>query len=264
MLQCACEFQKNKQIIWWLHESSFFYPGIFRTYPQYRGYEIAENTRVLAVSNVAKRCFEKYYPDRVNGILPVAVPDMALSEKKDAGENCIFVYVGEFLPYKGVTEIIDAFSGAIQNGLENAELWLVGKHYGNEYGDEILRKTKDNTRIRLCGVLSQKDLEQVYSEMDALICASPEETLSITCIDAMRNEKPCIVSRGAGISEYLKDNENALIFTPGDVEELTRKMVWVANNRDEARNMGKQARTAYLENFTYDIFVKRIHDILNV
>ena len=264
MLSCVYEFQNTSPIIWWLHESSLVYPSVFYDNTQYQSKEVDVGVQIVAVSNVAKRCFEKYYPGRVNGILPIAIPDAKYNLTYEQHEKLVFAYVGSVAFHKGVHIILDSYEELLNRGYTNTELWIIGKQYDDIYGADIIKRIKQINSVRYLGELTQAELDEIYKEIDTIICASEEEALSITCIDAMKNEKLCIASNGAGISEYLSHEEDALLFNPGNSNELLERMIWQISHRREARQMGISSRQIYLDNFTYTRFNSRIMRLFEV
>ena len=262
MLPCVIEFQKFKPVIWWLHESSFFYPGVFRENPQYYNQEPDVNTKVLSVSGFAKKNFEVYYPGRVDDILPLAIKDVDNYKKLPVGGKCVFAFVGEIIIYKGIHSIIEAFEALSEAQIQNSELWIIGRNYNDEYGIDIAKRIEKNEHIKHLGVLSQAEVDGIYDNIDAHICASPEEMLPTVCIEAMKHGRLCIVSNGAGITEYLTDGKDSFIFDPNDITALSDRMSWVINHREEARIMGNNARQVFLEHLTSDVFVNKVNNII--
>jgi glycosyltransferase involved in cell wall biosynthesis len=51
--------------------------------------------------------------------------------------------------------------------------------------------------------------------------------------------KPVIAPRLLAISQIVKDGENGLLFNPGDPDDLAKKLVWLLNNIDEDKKMGR-------------------------
>ena len=220
------------------------------------------SVKVFSVSGFAKRCFEKYYPNRVNGILPLATMDMDYYEALPIHGKCKFVFVGEIVRYKGLHTILDAYEGLSEKNIENSELWIIGRNYNDIYGEDIKKRISGVKHIKYLGVLSQRTIEEIYEQIDVLVCASPEEMLPTVCIEAMKYGRLCIVSNGAGITEYLTDGKDSFIFDPQNISELSDRMSWVIDHREEARIMGNNARQVFLEHLTSDVFISKVSDVI--
>ena len=61
--------------------------------------------------------------------------------------------------------------------------------------------------------------------------------------------KPVVVTRVGEIPEYLKDQENAFIASPGDAHNFAMKMKQVMNNYDDALKVGHKGQQLALTTF---------------
>ena len=86
--------------------------------------------------------------------------------------------------------------------------------------------------------------------------------MSITTVEAMMHEIPCIVSDAAGIADFIKDGIDGIIFKSGDVDDLYDKMLWCINNKDIAEKIGKKGRRLYESTFSKAVFDNNLMRIL--
>lgn len=79
--------------------------------------------------------------------------------------------------------------------------------------------------ITYVGPVAYQDLPIYYSKMDLFVFPTLlRESLGLVGLEAMAASVPVIASRIGGITDYLRDGDNGLYFTPGDSEDLANKI----------------------------------------
>jgi len=68
--------------------------------------------------------------------------------------------------------------------------------------------------------------------------------------EAFACSTPVICSRMGAMQELVSDGRNGLHFTPGDSDDLARKVEWAWSHPDEIRAMGVAARKEYEAKYT--------------
>jgi glycosyltransferase involved in cell wall biosynthesis len=63
------------------------------------------------------------------------------------------------------------------------------------------------------------------------------------------------------MQEIVHDGQTGLHFTPGDADDLARKVEWAWAHPDEMRKMGQNARAEYEANYTADRNYKMLIDV---
>jgi glycosyltransferase involved in cell wall biosynthesis len=80
---------------------------------------------------------------------------------------------------------------------------------------------------------------------------------------AMRSRKPVVVSNIAGLDDYVIDGEDAVLFAPGDVEDLKAKLQWLLANPERRNEIGRAARATYERSFNSRVFARELFDVLS-
>ncbi|MGC8846685.1 MAG: glycosyltransferase family 4 protein, partial [Candidatus Hydrogenedens sp.] len=119
------------------------------------------------------------------------------------------------------------------------------------------------------GWLSREELFNIYRQSD--ICVIPShwaEPFGITALEAMALGKAVIASKIGGLKETILDNQNGLLFEPGNPLELSEKLNLLLNNPQIKMTLGKNARKSVLENYIWDIIIDKyylplIEDVLS-
>ena len=78
--------------------------------------------------------------------------------------------------------------------------------------------------------------------------------------DAMSMAKPVIASRVSDLPNVLKDC--GVIVTPGDIDELVRKMALLLDNPELAKELGKKARDKCIQEYSYDAMAPKLHELV--
>jgi glycosyltransferase involved in cell wall biosynthesis len=83
------------------------------------------------------------------------------------------------------------------------------------------------------------NVEQYYLAADIVVAPFVTPHFSRAVMEAGAMAKPVVGSRIGGITEVLDDGKVGLLATPGDPEDLARKICYLIENRDLAREMGR-------------------------
>ena len=260
MLQCACEISRVKPVMWWVHEPLSLY-NTRHSYDEYDNLKAMKNVHVYAVSKVAKKNFEYYYPDKVSGILSLGIPDEYIEESQEnnADKKVVFATIGGISEIKGQIFFAKAVSYFSLEERSNAEFWIIGKTNENTlYYQKLKQACSFIPQIKFVGELTREELRCKYREIDVVVCASLEETLSIAVIEGMMHKKICITTSNTGIAEYIDDGVNGFICDVGDSVQLYERMSWIMKNRNNLDNIRINARKTYEEYFSMEQFGDRL------
>jgi glycosyltransferase involved in cell wall biosynthesis len=122
--------------------------------------------------------------------------------------------------------------------LEHARLALVGSGPAEAY---LKDKFKD-TNTTFMGYMSGKELAQAYASADVFVFPSDTETLGFVAMEAMASGVPAIGARAGGLPDAITDGKTGLLFTPGDLGDLTEKVKTLLYNQELREVYAKQAR----------------------
>ncbi len=271
LIDSAVKIFARKPMLWWVHEPSNTYTkyreNFLARYPQYMTDKSISKIPVFAVSNVAQRAFLEFFPNCKVEILPYCLMDEGLN-KATGNSQTIREFnhsVISFALIAGISKIKQQQLFLRAAKLLN-EQWpalcrfiLIGNVGSSEYAKETLQLAKDIPNVEIRGVLTRQAMKEAYlNEIDVVVCASLEETMSLTITEGMMYGKVCICSAGAGMADYISDGENGFVCKAGSLDSLYEKMLFCARHFDELSTMREKARKTYEENFSMDIFAKRL------
>ncbi len=263
MANCAYHISKIKNTLWWIHEGERIL--IEKGYRQvdWRIRKKHLDAKVVAVSNIAKKEFNKVYRNVDVSILPIGVPDQFDKQEKIKNtDKLVFAVIGSIIKLKAQDDFLKA-AQQIGSRNNNIEFWLIGKRFNDDNYNEIIDVLQNDIQgVKYLGELSRDEMKSVYQKIDVLVCPSLIESMSLTTIEAMINNKAVIVSDKTGISKYITIGKDGFVFKAGDIKDLEEKMQWMIDHAEKRRQMGARARELYESEFSIGILSKKIVKLL--
>ncbi len=116
------------------------------------------------------------------------------------------------------------------------------------YGEGVLRSQLETLindlglgeSIFLPGAVS--DIQEKMSKAEIFALSSNFEGMSNALMEAMAIGVPCISTNCAGSDELIQNEENGLLIDVGDEEGMLNALLYMAEHREVAAEMGKKAR----------------------
>ncbi len=142
------------------------------------------------------------------------------------GGEFVFGYIGTHIPAKGVDQLIQAFAG-LQG---RCRLRIYGryqepntralKHLVNTLARDI------RERIEWCDeYCNQQIVKSVFNHVDAIVVPSIWlENSPLVIHEALQARVGVITANAGGMAEFVRHEENGLLFRHRDVEDLRRQM----------------------------------------
>lgn len=265
MIQCACEISKYRPVLWWIHEPKFVFEQTIKYFPVYAHEQSMKYTSIYAVSDIAKDNFNNYFPHTANNILHYGIPDMLdINEKikrKNKKKKIIFAIIGTVTELKAQDIFLQAANQIEAAG--QAEFWIIGALDLDDYGRRITKMADSSTDVKIKGVLTREEIYNVFPQIDVVVCASREETMSLTVNEGMMFGKVCITTDNTGVADYIQNGENGFVVPVGDIEALRKRMQWIIDNRTQMNRIGLKARETYEKYFSMEIFGEHLEKAVN-
>ena len=262
MVRCALKVnQKNRKIVW-LHENEDTYDEVRYWSDEIQSVAHDDSIAIFAVSNRARNIFlSEYRVKRKIEILFAPIEDWNNTRRINKNEFVI-VLIGNICQRKGQDIFLDAIRGIPKEKKSHMLFLLIGSKGIDEFSKAVYEKTLLENNVILLGERSQQKIRSIYSYIDLVVVPSREETLSMVAVESMMMRKTCIVSDHCGIAEYISDGVNGFVFKSEDVDELTKMIVKLFDNKVNLNTVGEQARKLYEEHFSIKKFEERLSYIL--
>lgn len=206
-----------------------------------------------------------------NGIDISRFRPFEVDELKDryniACEN-ILVCICAIHKQKGVHILLEILP-KLQKYYKNIKLVVVGTGpYLNEL-KSLAIKLNLHENVIFAGKVSEENLPKYYNLADIFVFPTLRmEGLPLVVPEAMACQKPVITSRIGGIPTAIEHEIDGILIEPGNREELVRNILYLLDNQDAAKQLGKRARGKVIKKLSLDKMVddtiKVYEEVINV
>ncbi len=170
-----------------------------------------------------------------------------LTPKKDAKKSFnvygakVILSIGGIEPRKNTITTLRAFN-IVRLALKTKGeklVWLIGggetlfdyMEYRDEFFSEVenlgLELDKD---VFVLGNVPESKMQSLYNSADVFVFPSIKEGWGLVVQEAMAAGVPVIASGIEPMTEYLVDEENSLLISPMDYDEMAQKIIMVFDN----------------------------------
>ncbi|MBH8565027.1 glycosyltransferase family 4 protein [Nostoc sp. CENA67] len=214
---------------------------------------------IVVLSEVAKQSFIQagFSPNQIAVLTPfVDTNRFRPTPKQD--EVFRVLYVGTIEPRKGVPYLVDAF---IKAEIPNSELLIVGGT-----STRALRIFMENTLSKHANIkqefwdFSRVDPTEVFGRCSVLVLPSVEDGFGLVALEAMACGLPVIVTSQCGAADVVENAVNGFVVPPRDIQAITDKLLFFANNEPTRQEMGKSARITS-EKQTQEVYQQTLEQI---
>ena len=172
--------------------------------------------------------------------------DRLRGRERAVGEHFTFGYIGTHIPAKGVDQLIRAFGEV--TGEHQLRIW--GRDRGVETaGLKALARElpgRGGSRVQWMGEYRNPDIvSEVFDRCDAIVVPSIwAENSPLVIHEALQAGVPVITADYGGMAEYVRHEENGLLFAHRDTGSLARQMQRLA---EDPRLAGRLGARGYLQ-----------------
>jgi len=161
-------------------------------------------------------------------------------------ERMVFLYVGRYHPWKGISELIKAAR------LFPDDLFIFA-------GTGTLPAHPENC-IDI-GAVEPNNVPILMNTADCLVLPSYTEGLPNVLMEALSCAVPVIATDVGGCPEVVKDGVTGLLIPPKDVPALQNALVWMKEHPDERKKMGVEGRSDMIERYEIQHLIARMIQI---
>ncbi len=169
-------------------------------------------------------------------------------------EYKVIGYCGRIGREKNLTTLFRSFN-SLNKKYSKTKLLLVGK--GPESEEKIF---KEKNNIIMVG---EKDNVVPYLQaMDIYVLPSLTETTSLSTLEAMACGLPVVVTPLPALKKYIIDKENGFFFPKENWLVLRKKLETLLKKPHLRFSVGQQARKTVIKEYSWDLTVKKIKNVL--
>ncbi len=179
-------------------------------------------------------------------------------------KNKLILFVGRFLPEKGITTILKSRDLLIKKGRKYKYLF-VGKGPLSYLVKNIEEKSDD---VKVIDWLSMEKLPNIYNSANLFIYPSNItkrwiEQFGFSMVEALSCQIPVIASRVTGPKTIVKEGKDGFLITPGDAKGLAEKIELLMEDKTLNRRFGKFGRKDMIKRFSDYVISKKLYHVFN-
>lgn len=157
--------------------------------------------------------------------------------------------VGDVIPTKGQELVLRALA-AIREKIPQVQYEIIGDGPQLLSLRRLAAQLNIDSRVSFLGRRSRTQVAEAMRRCTILALPSSYEGLGCVYLEAMATGKPVIGCRGQGIEEIIRHRENGWLVEDASVEEVTRALLCLLENRELREKIGSEARPTVLHQFT--------------
>lgn len=198
-------------------------------------------------------------------VVPYGIPQprAVAVEREGSDGRTKFVALGSYEPRKGQDLLVNAIQLLTPENRKAASFTIAGRVLDEKFFARVIKSASPFDNIVLGAALNHGESLRLLAEADVLVCASRDETMPISIIEAMSLGKTVISADVGGISEWLRDGLNGLLVPPEHPAHLA-SAISVCIARPQIRRVFAAAgRQTFARYFTLDRFGSCFAELLD-
>ncbi len=209
---------------------------------------------------VARQAFD--VPSRMIrcGVDSFALPLARRGRQPPAGIRLLSV--GVLFPHRRLEDVIRAVRIVRDAGCECTYEIIGSDRFHPGYGVGLRNLIG---KLRLEGLvearfeaIGETALEEAFARADVFVFANEQQAWGLAPLEAMLRNLPVIVSRGAGVSEVLRDRETALLVDPRHPDQIANAIRELAGSQELRRRLCEKGRELVVSAFTSKHYAEQI------
>lgn len=252
------------KVFWWLHECDNYYHAVCDLegcMPELNQYVIP-----IFVGNKVKESFNKFYKtDIVYENLLYGLPDREINAAElKKSDKIVFALIGAIIYRKGQDIFLHAIEQLNEDIRSQCEFWIIGNspHENSQLLKLIYMMGSMFPEIKYLGGLPFNDMQNLYEEIDVVVCPSRIDPMPVVVTEGLMNKKICLISDNIGTVQFMQDGQNGFIFPSENVAALSEKIEYIVKNYNAIGSIPEKGNEIYKEYFTNQKFEENLSLIL--
>ncbi|MDB5104001.1 MAG: glycosyl transferase group 1 [Fibrobacteres bacterium] len=168
------------------------------------------------------------------------------------------VFMGAIAPHKGIFTLLEAFKKPLANGLR---LKIIGDGESMRAVQAFIER-ESMANVDLLGFMGGVERLLILKRgRFSIVPSECFETFGVSIIESFACGVPVVGARIGAIPDLIKQEDNGLLFSPGDSAELRQALEILDDTPSKCVAMGKKARRKFEEEFTADRNYSRLMEI---
>ena len=151
----------------------------------------------------------------------------------------VIAMIACFKPQKAPLDFVRV-AKMVSDERSDALFYLVGDGRLRTQIEQLIEELNIRDRVILLGW--RRDIPEIMHSIDLLVLTSLWEGLPRVLPQAMASGVPVIATNVNGAPEAIRNGLNGYLLPPGDIAGMATKIIYLINNPEEARKMGRKGR----------------------
>jgi glycosyltransferase involved in cell wall biosynthesis len=160
-------------------------------------------------------------------------------------------HVGRLAPEKNLGFLAEAVSRFLRTN-DQAYFLVAGTGPSQEVIQQTFAVQGVADRLRVVGVLGQKELAAAYRAFDVFAFASQTETQGMVLTEALAAGIPVVAVDAPGVREVVRDRDNGRLLLHEDIDAFVTALRWVASLTPAERQHLREGITRTAAEFSMD------------
>lgn len=202
-------------------------------------------------NSIQKKRLLEYYgvqEDRIS-IIPTGfdskVVENVTNQSISNYSNKIIMFSGRLSKYKGVYELIDAFT-VISKDNPKWNLWLVGDGPDGQLLKNLVIKRGLSSQVRFLDSQSPSNTIKYTNMCDIFVFPSYIESIPGSLLEAMALGKPVVATDVGAIGEDIVNAESGILVPPKNTDKLKDGIIEMINDGERRKKYGQNGRNKVL------------------
>ncbi|MGI8890495.1 MAG: glycosyltransferase family 4 protein [Chthoniobacterales bacterium] len=238
-------------VVWYIHES-LVAKHLIELVPEIRPTLDLADAVVMPTQRTAY--LYGTWTERRIEVIPYGIPPLTGADEPAAGRNkpLTFLLLGTYEPRKGQDVFLGAIALLNEPTRARARFVMAGRVLDRAFYESLALESRSLPNVSLLDSLSHDEAAMAIAQSDVLVCSSRDETMPVAILEAMSLGKVIVTAKVGGITEWLQDGDNALLFPPDDSESLAHSMSLCINEESILASLGTRASQTFLEHFSLE------------
>ncbi|MEH6986186.1 glycosyltransferase family 4 protein, partial [Priestia megaterium] len=251
----------NKRVILHIHSASFdefYHSNEFQK--RFIKFILNKADKLIVLSKQWEKYYSNIVPNNKVAVLYNGVYSVNKVFKRES-ETPVGLFLGRLGERKGTYDLLDSIKKLKENG-------VLGKFYFAGDGEieqvkQLIQEYELNEIVTVLGWVNSTQINDLLKQVDFLVLPSYNEGLPMAILEAMNFGLPIISTYVGGIPEVITNNDNGYLINPGEIDDLTKALTSLMENKDLRIEMGEKNRDIILKRFDIQSLMNDLSNIYN-
>jgi glycosyltransferase involved in cell wall biosynthesis len=169
-----------------------------------------------------------------------------LAEWKVPEDKVVVGMVACFKPQKSPEDFVDVAASVLAK-TDRVHFVMAGDGELRQSVEDRIRKHGIGGHVTLLGWQNEKDMPEIYRNLDVVVLTSLWEGLPCVFSEAMACELPIVATNVDGAREAIIDGENGYLHDPHDVPGMAQSVLRLIADEDLRHKMGALGKSRVME-----------------